>query len=487
MTRTARILLALTAPLSPLAAQWTVASPTNIPGARTSQMMAKDATGNVVMFGGVDLSVFPAVNFADTWRWNGTDWTQLNPTPSPTSRSFSGMAYDVFRGRTVMYGGQATSLIGGSYRNETWEWDGTNWIPVTTANTPGSLLGNANGISQVAMAYDLQGQRIVMFGGEVFQGFVPANNLTLEYDGVNWVRTIQAVRPSPRAQASMCSAPSLGGVLLFGGTNFNNPSGPNGEIDWNDTWVYSASNDTWTRLQPTGVLPPARAGASLFFDPTIGRYVLHGGYFSTAIGTTTLTDTWWFDGTTWVDVSAGVGAPTGPRVRFRACEGPNGIGVLFGGASSFNTAAFGDTWRWGGVALATSYGTGCIGSTGIPSLSSTGRPVVGTNYTLVGANLGVASSFAFLMAGFSDTTSALGALPLSLQPFGLGSNCFLLQSAQSTLLVPVASGTCNVLLTLPATPGLNGLQLFHQLGALDASATGGIAVSNGLRSFLGLY
>lgn len=485
--RTACCLAALFVPSHLLLAQWSQANPGTSPAGRNAPMMALDATGNTVMFGGVDLSLFPPTNYAETWRWNGSNWTLLAPTTSPTARYFAGMCFDAARGRTVMYGGQSSSLISNTYRNETWEWDGTNWFPVTTTNTPGAIVGNSNGISQVSMAYDPLGQRTVLFGGELFQGIVPMPNFTLEYDGVNWVRTLPATRPSARAQASMCSAPSLGGVLLFGGTNFNNPPGPNGEIEWNDVWVYSSTTDTWLRLQPQGVLPQARAGASLFYDPSIGRYVMHGGVVSTATGSITLNDTWWFDGTSWVDVSTVVGAPTSPRTRFRVADAPNGLQVLFGGSPTFSGAPYADTWRWGGLAQASAYGTGCIGTAGVPSLGASGRPVVGSTYTLVGSNLAIASSFAFLAAGFSDTSSALGALPLSLQPFGLGPNCALLQSADSTLLVAVTAGACSVPLSLPAVPGLNGLKVFHQLGSLDAGALGGIAVSNGLRSVLGLF
>ena len=41
--------------------------------------MAYDpGTGQLVLFGGDD--------FADTWTWNGSDWTELTPSTSPLAR-----------------------------------------------------------------------------------------------------------------------------------------------------------------------------------------------------------------------------------------------------------------------------------------------------------------------------------------------------------------------------------------------------------------
>ncbi|MCA8949523.1 MAG: hypothetical protein KDE27_08465, partial [Planctomycetes bacterium] len=328
-------------------AQWTQITPTNSPTPRIEAQMAIDTGANAtVLFGGADNGGFPPTTFSDTWTFDGLDWTQQSPTNVPPARYFGGMAYDVGRGVTVLYGGLVATLFGANYRDDTWEWNGTDWTQVTTAATPGSLIGNP-GVGEVTIAYDFVGQRIVLFGGELFQGIVPAPNVTLEYDGVNWTQASPAVSPPRRSQASLCTAPTLGGVLLFGGTNFNNPPGPNGEIVWNDTWVYDSLADTWTQLQPTGTLPTARAGASLLFDPNLGLYVLHGGYTDNNGTIQPLSDTWTFDGTTWTDVSSTYGSPSGPRVRFASAEAPHGCQVLFGGSSAVFGTINNETWMQG--------------------------------------------------------------------------------------------------------------------------------------------
>lgn len=479
-------LLALAAGTAAQSVQWVQATPAASPTPRTKPAMAFDGSATV-LFGGANLGGFPPQNFADTWIWDGANWTQAQPATAPLGRHFAAMAHDVLRGRTVLYGGISSTLIGGTYRNDTWEWDGATWTQVTTANTPGGFLGN-NGVKEHSMAYDLIGQRIVMFGGELFQGIVPAPNLTFEYDGTNWTQTNPTTRPPIRAQASMCGAPTLGGVLLFGGTNFNNPPGPNGEITWNDTWVYSSTNDTWTQIVPSGPVPPPRAGASLLFDGNTGLYVMHGGYASGATASIPLNDTWVFDGATWTDVTASYGAPAPTRVRFSSSEGPAGMHVLFGGAPSFTGQPLAETWLNGPLATANTYGSGCPGGGGIPTLLPTNRPVLGSTFTIHVGGLAANANVGFAMIGLSDTLSPLGVLPVSLAPFGLGAQCQLLHSAEALTLALAAGGTATLNFVMGTRdPALAGYSLYYQYASLDAAAVGGVAMSDGVRAELRLY
>jgi uncharacterized protein (TIGR03437 family) len=48
----------------------------------------------------------------------------------------------------------------------------------------------------------------------------------------------------------------------------------------NDLWSYSLSNQTWTKLQPTGTLPPSRLGHTLLTDNKRRRLILFGGQAS---------------------------------------------------------------------------------------------------------------------------------------------------------------------------------------------------------------
>lgn len=468
-------------------AQWNQAAPANAPSPRLETQMAYDAgNGVTVLFGGADTSGFPPMSFADTWTWDGTDWTALTPAASPPGRYFGSMAYDQQRQVTVLYGGLSPTFFGANYLDDTWEWDGTNWTQVTTANSPGSYLGNP-GVGEICMAYDLVGQRTVLFGGELFQGIVPAPAVTFEYDGTDWTQINTGTQPERRSQASLCTAPTLGGVLLFGGTNFNNPPGPNGEIVWNDTWVYSSTTSTWTQIVPNGPVPPARAGASLEFDPNTGLYVMHGGYDSTMTGLTALSDTWVFDGatSTWTDVTAAFGSPTAPLLRFETALGPGGCTVLFGGSTAVFGTLNNNTWIQGCVASAAVYGTGCSGSNGVPTLTASTLPVLGGSFDVAATNFEATGSVGFMGIGTSDTVSPLGPLPLGLAPFGLAASCQLLTSADDTALISLSAGAGTFSVPIPSSGSLLGFEAFFQGASFDAAATGGVAVSNGIAATVG--
>ena len=131
---------------------WTQKSPQNSPPARYQHAMAYDsAHGQVVLFGGLNGNPENA-SFADTWLWDGTNWTQGSPQTSPAARNEHAMAYDSSQGEVVLFGG-----IGGG-GNDTWLWDGSNW---TEANPQTSPVGRSGG----TMSYDSAHDQVVLFGG----------------------------------------------------------------------------------------------------------------------------------------------------------------------------------------------------------------------------------------------------------------------------------------------------------------------------------
>ena len=61
-----------------------------------------------VLFGGQDPSTF--ANLADTWEWDGTNWSQATPATHPPSMWSFGMTYDRARQRVVVFGGGREKL-----------------------------------------------------------------------------------------------------------------------------------------------------------------------------------------------------------------------------------------------------------------------------------------------------------------------------------------------------------------------------------------
>jgi hypothetical protein len=105
---------------------WTRQFPAHSPSPRCCMGMAYDAArSEVVLFGGAGRN--------GTWTWDSTDWTKLTPEHSPHQRCCMGMAYDAGRGQVVLFGGFPS--LGPPDLADTWVWDGTDW----TQRAPGSI------------------------------------------------------------------------------------------------------------------------------------------------------------------------------------------------------------------------------------------------------------------------------------------------------------------------------------------------------------
>jgi hypothetical protein len=80
--------------------------------------MAFDPVRNVVV-------LFSGNNVADTWFWNGTNWSPASPAVTPQGRQTHTLVWDATRQRAVMFGGDVPGVD--SYSADTWLWDGTTW------------------------------------------------------------------------------------------------------------------------------------------------------------------------------------------------------------------------------------------------------------------------------------------------------------------------------------------------------------------------
>ncbi len=199
---------------------WTEASPSASPAARSSASMAYDAaTGQVVLFGGIGTS---NADLGDTWLWNGTTWTQASPTTSPSARDGASMAYDAALGEVILFGGDADATD----QSDTWAWNGTTWTVLSTANSPGPR-------DSAAATYDNALGEVVLFGGENVTSSSYFND-TWEFDGTNWVQQTTANAPGMRDGSGMAYDPALGQIVQFGGYSNTNVT-----VTYSDTWTWS--------------------------------------------------------------------------------------------------------------------------------------------------------------------------------------------------------------------------------------------------------
>jgi hypothetical protein len=277
------------------------------PSARFSGAMAYDsAHGSVILYGGSAL----LATFGDTWSFDGKSWQQLHPAHSPGKISGATMAYDEKRSQLVLWGGAVGLGENASAVKDTWTWDGQDW-------TLKSHVGpSARG--ETGMAYDPSLGMVVLFGGSqlntIYQDEMWA------WDGAAWTKLQLTPRPFPRRGPGFTSD-GQGGLLMFGGATAKVDAGP-GEMGVlvGDTWRFK--DGAWSELNPL-LSPPARADLVMAFDPKLGRPLLFGGDRCPFKG-----DTWTFDGSTWKEV-----ASSGPQPRSSAMMAAGKETVLFGGVA----------------------------------------------------------------------------------------------------------------------------------------------------------
>jgi hypothetical protein len=265
----------------PECGRWTQAS-TAGPSPRQNQMLAYDGTG-VICFGG--FNNFNGVGFSgDTWRWDGSAWTDVSSANSPSPRSNTDMVFDSARSRVVLFGGFFND---GSqvYYGDTWAWDGAIWTELSPAASPPANSGHR-------LAYDEARDEIVLFGG--FNGARLSE--TWLFDGGTWAQVFPSTTPPARNNHAMAYDPVRERVVMFGGY-------PGGASRLSDTWEWNGSD--WEQVI-TPTTPPGRQYFDMDFNPATGTIILSSGQ-DASFGR--LQDTWSYDGADWTELTAGFPNP----------------------------------------------------------------------------------------------------------------------------------------------------------------------------------
>jgi hypothetical protein len=202
---------------------WIEESPISSPPARHGAVLGYDSTTDqLILFGGSDTdSITPMT--ADTWAWNGTDWTQLAPSTLPPPLYAATMDWDSSSGQLILFGGTTNGTYNGT--NETWAWTGTNWSELAPASSPPARL-------RASMAMDPASGQLILFGGYGF-GQTDLGDMW-EWNGSTWTQVSPPTLPTARADASMAFDVSTGKLVLFGGSDLI------GTVLLGDTWLYSS-------------------------------------------------------------------------------------------------------------------------------------------------------------------------------------------------------------------------------------------------------
>jgi len=257
-------------------------------------------------------------------------FTQLPNGSAPTARRATGAAAAPDN-RIWIYGGFAGAA--GPQADIYAYTPGTGWTAPTATNIPPAR-------ERHALAYDPMNDRLVVFGGYsgTFPNFITHDELYVFTPATNaWTQLPKVgTWPTPRKDAVMTWAPSLGKLLLYGGNDGSGSANRSTQI-WTLSIDAAATTATWTLLTPTGTAP-ANSAPCAAYDPSAKQWILYGGEPTDGndANTTTryLVDTnqWQADTTT--------GTSPGGR-SFASCAWDPSVGrvVLYGGQSSGNPVA----------------------------------------------------------------------------------------------------------------------------------------------------
>jgi hypothetical protein len=215
---------------------WVQLSPANSPPPTTQGSIAYDASSRqLLLFGGVKIVSGSQVFSNDTWSWDGSTWTQLNPTASPPARLGAALGYDAATSQLLLFGGASF----GNLLGDTWSWTGSNWSKLSPGTSPA-------GRSFPELAYDSATRQILLQGG-ARSSTPPAFNDTWAWSGSSWVRQAPTTVLNPaRYGASMAYDDVTGQLVLFGGAS-------NATTSLGDTWLWTPLA-VQTASLPTGAV-----------------------------------------------------------------------------------------------------------------------------------------------------------------------------------------------------------------------------------------
>ena len=231
-------------------------------------MAFDESTGQMVLFGGsVPIEGALGQSLDDTWVWDGVDWTELSPASSPSARAFAGFAYDPGSRQMVLFGGDSGTSTG-EYLADTWSWDGADWTPSAASGPHGRILP--------AMATNVSTSTVMMFGGSTIvdaHGLADDLNDTWEWSNGVWTQHAPATSPPARQGGNLGFSPVDEGMVLFAGDHMGDSP-----VTFNDTWLWDGVDweelhPTTSPGQPcctTGMAVDSSRGQLVFYGAETG-------------------------------------------------------------------------------------------------------------------------------------------------------------------------------------------------------------------------
>lgn len=232
---------------------------------RELEMAAILGTDNALLFGGQVGSSYDD----ETWIYDlsNNEWTLKNPSNKPSERISFAIA--------PIYGTKKVLLFGGfidpwpKFNDETWVYDYTNenWINM---NTPGP---KPIGRRYHALGSIYGTDKVLLFGGETGWGHYIDDTWIYDLSDNTWTQVSPDIIPNKRLYHKMSSIYGTDKVLLVGGSDLNN--------EFEETWIYDFSDNTWVKKFPPGHHPGMSRSFAMAPILGTGNVVIFGGHGNT--------------------------------------------------------------------------------------------------------------------------------------------------------------------------------------------------------------
>jgi Galactose oxidase, central domain len=265
----------------------------------------------VLLFGGYDWTV-GHVYVADLVDL--TKWRPLEAFGVPPNQRASSVAYDPDGDRVIIYGGERSHIS----TSRMWELalsDPPTWTEL-------AQLGDMpDGRDQGNLTFDPSHHRMLLYGGDRDFDFRFGDLWQLGLESpLRWSELTQGNGPGARSGNTFLLEPTGDRVLVIGGENYDTPQ--QGLV-----WELSLDDEPqWQRIAPEGMGPQWFSRGSSIIDPTSNRAILFGGLvpgmWSLSLG----------DAPMWQPQEPAGGPPRG-YFKAAACFDPVGKRMLvFGGS-----------------------------------------------------------------------------------------------------------------------------------------------------------
>jgi hypothetical protein len=272
----------------------------------------------------------------DTWTWDGTNWVKAQSGPAPPWREDAVFVYSDASKLILLFGG-----FGDPVRDDTWTFDGRRWAKEHSADEPSARFG-------ALAAYDPIGRQVIMFGGSPCFGLqcYPLADTWSWADG-EWRELHPASSPpSSFTYDDLVFDPVKSRLTLFGNQGVIDAGQP---IFIPETWVWEKS--TWTELQPSAPgSVPCCDSSILYADTNAGAITKVTFDLSAGTGNRPSPVAQVWNGSTWAQNRPVVWPPPTIGVGHSFFP-PKGYLLTFGGDTCHvnnRTDSVAETWTWNG-------------------------------------------------------------------------------------------------------------------------------------------